>query len=229
MLTILKAHSVNNPFSTQMEASAVPYLLVSSVSLTGLLLGLFWRHRGRPFFDEPGQAAFALHGILAACEIVATSISSGIRNFGNADDWNTWIHGPVLLAWLVVGIGVWLLYFRFASIFRNCGWWGKFFKALAIIAVLQIASMFIGSFLFVMAAGSSGIGPMLALQSGLPVAFGTVKVACLGIAVRGDFKARRIYHWTHWLGVATWLAYWAVTILNLVTVILFPPDLTLYP
>lgn len=174
------------------------------------------------FFDEPGQMAFVLHGLLAAWELVfaAAVNSSSINNEGDPFPSTADV---ATLGWIVVGIIQLVLYFRYSRRFQKFGKWGRFFRVVGLVTLLQYVFFFVLPFMFVIGGvpSASSMQMVLAFYAIVPFGLGLVELSYWFLAVRTDRREGYSYHWTHWLGAATWPAILLASFISYVYMILF--------
>lgn len=223
MLTVFKAGGNSNELSTSMQVDSIPTTLIYSVCLSGLILGIYWKRQGHFFFDEPGQVAFVIHGMVAGYMLVSASISSYFGFDLKTEDRAHWPAMFVAIGWLPIGIVQLILYFKFASKFEKDGKWGRFFYAVGVITLLQYISMFlavISTFIFVVwSRGSVELSGYLYMA--MPFFAGIAELAYWMLTVRYDFRESTSYHWTHWLGTVTWPALTLASFATWILAILF--------
>lgn len=65
MLTVLKTADEGTIGSSFTQTGNIPYLLIESLALCGLIAGLTWKRQGCRFFHQPGHAAMISYGINA--------------------------------------------------------------------------------------------------------------------------------------------------------------------
>ena len=225
MLTVLKAEANSDDITSTMQLDSLPYLLISSASLTGLMLGLFWKRRDLPFFDEPGQMAFILHSIQSGYLLISASVSTHLDG-----DWSAY-SGPNLgqiflsFGWVFVVLAEIFLLFRFARKFEGYGRWGTFFRTTAIITLLQYGSIIVFPFFITLGFGPTGsLRFLVTAQLTLSLLFETVRMVIWFFVVRDDVQRKVKYHWSHWLGAITWATLWASTFISVLSFYLFTPE-----
>lgn len=226
MFTLVQTQSANDAYRVTLEAGSLLHLLVGSICLTGLGLGLYWKYRGLPFFNEPGQIGLLIHGIAATY----LAIASWLLAFSQ----QAWTSTPgVRIPQIVLGTGGFavlivqlVISLNAVRRFHDYGWWGTFYRCFAVILMLQFLASCILPMLFAFTLRTRSGNELQALgmiQMVVPLLFQTAILICSFFAMRTDLLEKTKYHWTHWLGAATWPAIWLSTVLATLSFYFFPP------
>ena len=223
MLTVYKTEVNTNQFSASMHMGGVPSILVYSLCLTGLLLGLYWKREGHVFFDEPGQKAFILHGMFAIYSVAAAAFMSYGGRESDGPPLSRIAMAIAVLGGLIVGLVYLILIFRYSRQFHYLEVWRKFFFAVGILTLLQYALSFLVP-IVMMRSAPGNVGSMMFVFLGLPVVTGLIELFYWFQAIRHDYREGTPYHWSHWLGAATWPAFRLIQVGTLLIVWLFMPE-----
>jgi hypothetical protein len=172
----------------------VLYAVCTSLALTGIGIGCYWRANGITFFHQPGHWLLVKKSLgiwillLAAYSVATTSLGTGVHPGS--------VIGVFSLGTALAGVGISI----FAALrIADSVWWKTLFTVEAVVAV--------GTFLW----------PLLLQFS--PAVYGVTQLGMRAIlltllvtVIVTDRNAHRERDWPHWLGVFIYITIYVAAI-----------------
>lgn len=185
--------------------ASVPLILMAVAAAT-LVLGISWKIKGRPFFDEVGQWLL-LYTTLGLLETgLSYTILLASNSWPSGGSWYLQVLISLLPS-LLVGVSL-LFASRTAA---DTATWKRFCKHVGVMCLLGALLLAIGTFISFFPTDVVFVWRRLARFSQvshalqyfvIPIYWG---ILC-AMSVREDLMSGRRRHWSHWCGIITWLA-----------------------
>ena len=187
--------------STALTFRHVGMTVAETIAITVLILGSYWWMRGALFFDQAGHFLLAVTGIsFIRGKALALPVSLS----------TDWTHESVdtLLSYLLTirlleFFVVFIVFLLAARNIANRSAWKRFFSVVSCYLAIHLCWIVVPR-----SWGEICLFEGDELPFRYTCIFGAVlSIVLCGRAISADLRSTRRYHWTHWCGVGSWLAF----------------------